>query len=117
MLLAKLSLCLFFLQIFGTKRPIRWAIYFAMAYNVVLQVTAFFLVIFICIPGRPSFWQCSNKVSVLNVVTSGFNIFSDIYLLALPIFAISQLHMRLQRKLGVCLVFLAGALLVSLAIV
>ena len=110
MLLAKLSLCIFFLNIFGTKPYLRWAVYFAIAYNVILQTTAFFLSIFICVPGRPSFWGCSDKVSVLNIYTSGFNIFIDFYMLSLPLFAISQLHMKSRRKVSLMLIFFAGTL-------
>ncbi|KAF2234807.1 hypothetical protein EV356DRAFT_466327 [Viridothelium virens] len=112
MLLAKLSLCIFFLNIFGSKRGMRWGIYFAIAYNVILQVTAFFLAIFLCLPGRPSFWTCSNKISVLNVVTSGFNAFIDVYLLILPLIGIAQLQLHQRRKVMLCLVFFTGLLAV-----
>lgn len=110
MLMAKLSLCVFFFKIFQSNPKLRWAIYFAAAYNVVLQVTAFFSSIFLCIPGRPSFWHCSHKVSVLNIVTSGFNIFSDFFLLLLPLFAIWQLQMPAARKVALGLVFIVGFL-------
>jgi len=110
MLMAKLSLCVFFFKIFQSNTKLRWAIYFAVLYNVVLQVTAFFSSIFLCIPGRPSFWACSSKVSVLNIITSGFNIFSDFYLLLLPLFAISQLQMPSTRKIALALVFTVGLL-------
>ncbi|CAD6446128.1 6ea7edb6-16e3-442d-98bf-676604e58bd0 [Sclerotinia trifoliorum] len=110
MLMAKLSLCVFFFNIFKSTPKFRWAIYFAVFYNVTLQVTAFFSSIFLCIPGRPQFWQCSHRVSVLNIVTSGFNIFSDFYLLFLPLFALSQLQMRPARKLAILLVFAVGLL-------
>jgi len=110
MLMAKLSLCVFFFNIFRSNPKFRWAIYFAVIYNVVLQTTAFFSSIFLCIPGRPQFWQCSHKVSVLNIVTSGFNIFSDFYLLFLPLFALQQLQMRPARKLAIALVFAVGLL-------
>ena len=110
--MAKISLCIFFLNLFGTKPRMRWAIYLAIAYNAILQTVGFFLAIFLCIPGRPEFWQCSNKVSILNVATSGFNIFIDFYLLFLPLFAISQLQMRSRRKVGILLIFLVGTLYV-----
>ena len=110
MLMAKISLCLFFLNIFGTKPKMRFAIYFAIAYNAMLQTVGFFSAIFLCIPGRPQFWQCSHYISVLNVATSGFNIFIDFYLLILPLFAISQLQLQTQRKIGLLLIFFAGAL-------
>lgn len=110
MLLAKVSLCLFLLQIFGRNIGMKRAIYFAIGYNVALQLTAFFLSIFLCIPGRPSFWQCSHKVSELNVATSGCNIFADFYLLLLPLFGIRELQMNQGRKLGLSLVFMVGLL-------
>ena len=90
----------------------RWAIYFAIAYVAILQTAGFFLSIFICMPGGPVVWQCEQKVSVLSIVTSGFNIFIDFYLLFLPLYATSGLQVRTRRKIAVFLVFLVGALLV-----
>ena len=110
MLSAKLSICLFFLRLFDSNPRLKYAVWFAIAYNVILQVTAFFLVIFLCMPGDPKFWQCSDKISVVNVVTAGFNIFSDFYLLAIPIFAVWGLNMRTRRKVAILLIFAAGTL-------
>lgn len=108
MLLAKLSICLMFFQIFGASLRMRYAIYFAIFYNVTLQACAFFFAIFLCTPGRPEFWTCSKKISSLNITTSGLNIFADLYLLALPFFALSKLQLEGRRKIGLLAIFMAG---------
>ncbi len=110
MLLAKLSICFFFLRVFGANAKARYAIYFAILYNTVLQVGCFFLGIFLCIPGKSGLYQCGYKVSKLGVITGGFNIFADVYLLILPGSIIWNLQMGLRRKISLLLVFLAGIL-------
>jgi hypothetical protein len=110
MLSAKLSICIFFLRLFDSSPRLKYAVWIAIVYNVILQTTAFFLVIFLCMPGSSKFWQCSDKISVVNVITAGFNIFSDFYLLAIPLFAVWRLNMKTRRKIAVLLVFAVGIL-------
>ena len=43
-----------------------------------------------------------------------FNIFSDIYILVLPISAVLGLNMPTRRKVGLSLIFMAGILYVGL---
>lgn len=110
MFLAKLAICLLFFRLFSPNRRMRWLIYFAIAYNFVLHLAGTLVAIFICLPGSAKFWTCSGKVTTLDIVISGMNIFSDFYLLILPVFAVSSLQMPAGRKLGIIAVFLTGAL-------
>lgn len=46
----------------------------------------------------------------VNYATGAFNVFSDLYILFLPIVAVSQLQLPKAKKLGVMLIFLSGGL-------
>jgi hypothetical protein len=109
MLSAKLSICIFLLLLFDSSPRLRYAVWFAIAYNVILQTTAFF-VIFLCMLESFKFWQCSNKISVANVITAGFNIISNFYLLEIPVFAVWRLNIKTKRKIAVLLIFAVGIL-------
>jgi hypothetical protein len=106
----KLSIRIFLFQLFDSSPRLRYAVLFEIGYNFILQTTAFFLVIFLCLPGSSKFWQCSNKTSVANVVTAGFNIFGDFYLLAIPVFAVWRLNIKTRQKIAVLLIFAVGIL-------
>lgn len=108
MFLAKLSLCLLFFRIFAPNVTLRWLIYFAIAYNFLIHVGGTLVGIFICLPTK--FWTCSNKVTTLDIAISGMNIFSDFYLLFLPVYGVSSLKMPVARKIGIIAVFLTGFL-------
>ena len=108
--MAKLAICLLFFRLFSPSLTVRWLIYFAIGYNIILHFAGTLIDIFICLPGTPKYWACSNRVITLAIVISGMNIFSDFYLLVLPILAVSSLQMPTKRKLGIIAVFLTGLL-------
>lgn len=93
-LLARLSFCLLFSRLFSPNVRLRWLIYFAIAYNIIIHLGGLLITIFLCLPGPgdENFFQCSYKTTTLDIAISSMNIFSDFYLVGLPILAVSSLH-------------------------
>lgn len=50
----------------------------------------------------------TGYIQINNILMGAFGVFSDFYLLIIPIPAILKLHMPIKRKLGVLIIFLAG---------
>ncbi|KAH7359817.1 hypothetical protein BKA66DRAFT_426625 [Pyrenochaeta sp. MPI-SDFR-AT-0127] len=108
----KVSLILFYLQIFKTRR-------FAMIAKVVLgyivinSAIIFLMTIFICTP-VDSFWnrdikgKCMNQ-EALALANSGSAILQDLILLILPMVFIKNLQMKRYRKIAVGFMFSIGS--------
>ncbi|GKZ39511.1 hypothetical protein AbraIFM66950_000458 [Aspergillus brasiliensis] len=100
-------------------------------YNITLGVLAaawlvlFFDIVFKCYPPSRQ-WKsfenpdltCSEKQSTINYwLTILFNIFSDVFIICLPISQVARLKMPRKQKLGVISVFLLGVIVVITSIV
>ena len=118
-LFMKLSFLIYFLQIFGPKPFLRWnilvGIFITAAFYVALTITLFVL----STPGRgvtfaeqfTSFLsQKTSPVLTTTFVMGYFNIFSDLYILILPISGVMGLNLPPRRKFGVSLMFMTGLL-------
>ncbi|KAF2127520.1 hypothetical protein P153DRAFT_377123 [Dothidotthia symphoricarpi CBS 119687] len=111
--LTKVSLILFFLQIFHTPRFKLFA-YIVLAYIIINSLVIFFMTVFACAPVS-AFWNqdinghCLN-VTELALANSASSIAQDFMLLLLPIPFISTLQMKTSRKISVILVFAIGSL-------
>ena len=72
----------------------------------------------LCLPkhGQPddlAIWllrnqECEHPSTVLAICQGVFGTLSDIYLLVIPIHSIFQLHLPLERKIGVSAIFTVG---------
>lgn len=51
-----------------------------------------------------------GKESTLGYVMAAFNVFSDFFLLAIPVPVVWKLQLALRRKVGISLVFMTGFL-------
>lgn len=109
MVFAKLSILLLFLRLFSPNRKARFAIYFGIAFMVLLHVIYILLTALLCLTSNPSA-QCTSRLEVAGTATSAFNVISDFYILLLPIFAISKLQMPTKKKLEISAVFFTGFL-------
>lgn len=97
----------------------KWNIYIAAAITTIfyLAVTVILLVLMTPKPGM-SFFEALIKAFMtkaspaLNTTfaMSYFNIFSDIYIIILPISAVMRLNLGKRRKFGVIIVFLTALL-------
>ena len=110
MLSAKLAICFLFNRLFSPKKVVRYLIYVAIALCFLDYVVGLLVVIFICIPKVPQSLVCEDKRSVAYIYIGGLNMILDVVLLALPLFTVAQLKMKMRRKVAVCSVFLVGLL-------
>ncbi|KAK2010439.1 CFEM domain-containing protein [Colletotrichum eremochloae] len=113
LLLAKLSLVVFYLRIF-TVPTFRTAAYSLIGFLVVGQVVIGFLTIFSCHPIE-LFWNrdihtgsCLD-VNQLAYANSALAIIQDLIILALPIAMLPGLQMNRNKKISVALVFLVAS--------
>ena len=54
--------------------------------------------------------SCQDKTQILSIIQAGFNICSDLYILATPLPVIYSLQMTTSRKVGIMVVFATGLL-------
>ncbi|KAL8711936.1 MAG: hypothetical protein Q9220_003632 [cf. Caloplaca sp. 1 TL-2023] len=118
-LFMKLSFHIYFLQIFGPKPILRWSIWIGGLVTTIFYITTFVLLFVLSTPGpgetfAEEFAKYATKKSspVLNttLAVGYFNVFSDLYLLILPIWGVMGLNLRKKRKIGVILMFMTGLL-------
>ncbi|KAF1960294.1 hypothetical protein CC80DRAFT_383297, partial [Byssothecium circinans] len=112
--LTKISLIIFYLEIFSTKRA-RLASYTLLGYISITSSTLLFLSIFNCTPVR-AFWDRDVKharcldINAIAYVNSGSAIAQDVVLLVLPLLCISKLDIKRARKVAVGVMFGIGTL-------
>lgn len=124
-LTVKLSLFLLYLRIFSRIRRTKILIYFGIGFNMVFYITNFALILYFCgpSPGSRSMiksmarHRCVVDSRNLGTVQASFNIFSDIYLLCVPIPVVSKLQLSGKRKIGVYAMFMTGSLSVLFPII
>ena len=98
MLCLKLSLLLLYLRIFAPDKVTRYLIYLGMTICIVAYTILMFLNIFSNV----------NTVIAANKSLGAVNFSSDVYILCVPITAISKLQLSMKKKIGVMFVFMTG---------
>ena len=118
MLFTKVTFFLMYLNIF---RPLRWMR--ICAYIGAVLTSSFYLGMFLAqlilrTPRHGETWfshtQATNVTQsslALSVPQSVVGLVIDLYILVLPVFAVSQLQLPRRRKIGISLVFMTGSLL------
>jgi hypothetical protein len=113
-LFAKVAILFQIEQFFSTIRKnfVRWAVSIAFIFCVLAYTALFFVNILPCTPrtkvADPSVnGKCIDPESI-SIATGTVDIFSNIALLLLPLYGISQLHFPVQNKFGIALVFGIG---------
>lgn len=109
--LIKVSILLFYLEIFQTRR-FKISAYIVLAYIIVNSIIIIFLTMFACAPVS-SFWDRDIKgkcmdVQALAYANSASAIVQDIILLILPLVFIRNLRVKRFRKIGVAVMFCFG---------
>jgi hypothetical protein len=111
----KLSILLLLKQIFWARRSAVVLIWIGIVVNTLFYSISGILSLVWCAPrpGRDtmtsvSSTSCQKDAYHLQIVQSGFNIGSDLYLLLIPIPLLFQLEMPLGRKLRISFVFTLG---------
>lgn len=96
----KLSLLLLYLRIFGPDKVTRYLIHFGIA----SIFTAYIIVMFLNI-----FTDVEDLIKS-NKLIGAINLASDIYIICVPIMAVSKLQLSTKKRIGVILIFLSGTL-------
>jgi hypothetical protein len=110
-LFIKTSILLLYLNVFSAKKMAKYFIYFG-----IFMVVGFYLATMVSLsifcapkPGTSTgYYMCDPREVKVILVQSGFNIATDVYLLAIAIPIIFSLHMPLRHKFGVAVVILTG---------
>ncbi|MCJ1386957.1 hypothetical protein MMC17_010086 [Xylographa soralifera] len=111
MVFAKLSILLLYFQLFHVNRRIKFLINFMIALTVLLHLIGTFVAIGLCPSSDPiQYSECSGRLNPEDIAISSINIFSDFYILAIPMIVISKLQLARNRKFGLIAVFLTGLL-------
>ena len=94
----KLSLLLLYLRVFAPNKVTRYLIYFGIIFCFLAYTALMFLDIFTDV-----------VVSITsNKALGAVNLFSDIYILCVPIAAVSKLQLSIKKTLGIVFIFMTG---------
>lgn len=113
----KYSILALYHRIFIVRR-FQMVVKCSLVFLVLFQVASIIVSIFSCVPVQSN-WatvpgkKCIDKTSFYLAVFS-LNIFTDFWILLLPVPMIFKLQMRLRQKLMLCALFGLGAMCVSL---
>lgn len=107
-----------YLRLFKPNKVTRWLVYGGIAVCGFFYSASIISNCVLCLPkhGQPddaatwrlSFAECDRPAQNLALCQGIFGTLSDIYLLVIPIRSIFQLHLPLERKVGVSAVFMSG---------
>ena len=96
----KMSLLLLYFRVFSPNKVTRYLIYFGIMFCFLAYSSLMFLDIF-----------TSVEVSITtNKALGAVNLFSDIYILCIPIAAVSKLQLSMKKTLGIVFIFMTGFL-------
>ena len=114
---AKLSLFLLYYRLFSLHRWMRYLVYLGIGSSAAMYTAGTIVYGYLCLPRPGQSWieaglssRCHQQFIMIGYVRGPFNLLSDLYLLSLPLPAVWQLHMPLQKKLGLAGIFLTGSL-------
>jgi hypothetical protein len=113
---AKASLFLLYLRLFSPDRWTRNLIYFGLVTTFVMYLATTVAFGVLCLPRPGESWleallspRCTKSLS-MTYVQGIFNVVSDFYVLIIPIPVTLKLQLPLQKKIGVCAIFMTGLL-------
>lgn len=121
----KLSLFLLFLETFGSLRWLKLLTYAGILVTGIFYASIMIALAVSCVPrhghSKVDYFTAARAPACVgnNYLTSWpglFNIFSDFYLLVLPLPAIWHLQIPIGKKVGIIMMFLTGLLYVSFVI-
>ncbi|KAF1975174.1 hypothetical protein BU23DRAFT_459301 [Bimuria novae-zelandiae CBS 107.79] len=119
----KLSLLFFFLRIFPAK-PVQRLIWATVAFDVLIGVAFIIAAIFQCTPISHYWtkWDGEHNGTCINVNALGWanaiiSIVMDFWMLAIPLWQVSQLKMAWKKKISVTLMFCVGAFVTIISII
>lgn len=113
---AKLSLFLLYYRLFARHQWIRYLVYLGIGSAAAMYTASMIVYGYLCLPRRGQSWiaasfssRCGRQLIMIAYVRGPFNVFSDLYLLFLPLPAVWQLQLPLRKRLGIAGIFLTGS--------
>ncbi|KAH8586511.1 hypothetical protein B0O99DRAFT_528540 [Bisporella sp. PMI_857] len=118
-ILVKVCLLSLYLRLFNINHNARVVIWGAIVFIALLYITTTSAMVKFYLPPKGD-WislRSASTTNALNNITAVQGIAgaaTDFYILFIPLFFISRLHLPLRRKIGVCAIFLSGLIIVEL---
>lgn len=113
----KSTLLSLYLRLFKPNRWAFWLIWAGIAVVAIIYAACCIVVLVTCVPRSNETWQdttefgaCTRGQRLTNSITGIFGVFSDLYILVIPLWQVSRLRLAPRRKVGVLAVFLTGLL-------
>ncbi|QKX53654.1 uncharacterized protein TRUGW13939_00733 [Talaromyces rugulosus] len=97
----KLTLLLLYLRLFSLNQGVNIGIWAGIVFCSIYYTIVFFLFIFV---------KDNHKLTLLTYSVAVIGVVSDVYIICLPLVAVTQLHLDTARKWRVATVFLTGLL-------
>jgi hypothetical protein len=117
--LAKLSILLLYLELFRVKKQARITVAAGLAITTAQCLATIIGYSVLCVPKPGGSWlmhsstyQCRVTAPLFGVVMGAISVFSDLYVILIPLPLIWQLRMDTRKKVGVSIVFITGLLYV-----
>jgi hypothetical protein len=107
----KIAILLLYFRLFRVYRYLRIMVHIGIWSTILLHGVATVVAMALCTTENAlKYVKCSDKTTMIALVASCGNVVSDLYILAIPCFAVYNLHLDAKRKMGVLAVFSAGLL-------
>ena len=114
---AKLCLFLLYYRLFSRHKWIRYLVYIGIGSITAMYTAGTIVYGYLCLPRPGQSWieagfspRCHDQFIMVSYVRGPFNLLSDLYLLFMPLPAVWQLQLPLQKRLGIAGIFLTGLL-------
>lgn len=115
--LAKISVLVLYLRVFGVLKQTRIFTYIAIAVNFAQCLAQIIGSAAVCAPAPGQSWaiaaatyDCRVTGGFLGVIMAAISIFNDFFIIIIPIPAICSLQLATKKKIGVCAIFFVGLL-------
>lgn len=116
-ILVKSSILFLYRRLFWPRNSARYMVWIGVLLIVPSYLGFLIGALVYCVPRTGENWlsysaksRCAQPQLRLSNVQGVFGIISDIYLLAIPVFQVSQLRVSTSRKVGIAAIFLTGLL-------
>lgn len=115
--LAKLSILLLYLELFNVQKRARITVAIGITIISAQCLATIIGCAVLCVPKPGESWlmhsstyKCRVTATLFGVVMGAISVFSDLYVILIPLPIVWQLRMATRKKVGVSIVFITGLL-------
>ena len=119
--LAKLSVLLLYLELFSISKQTRIMVAIALAISISQCLATIIGNAILCVPKPGVIWMigdnthnCRVVADLYGVIMGAISVFSDFFVIWIPLPVIWQLHLPVRKRVGVSVIFITGILWVLL---